>query len=166
LRSLRYYEKVQTLLPIRNKMRVAVELASRKMVLEGLEERREFCKVHGDDFCKEEMTAMKNMLRMFSFEVQLKGGETITPPKADSGESNIQGNDGGFDDIRLPKWCFEQLQTIQNAEDAKTRDFEIRQMERRLGSHEKMREVRRVYKWVCQYSTWRHPDHEAMIEAK
>ncbi|GMI30161.1 hypothetical protein TeGR_g7112 [Tetraparma gracilis] len=162
----KYYEKVQTLLPIRNKMRVAVELASRKMVLEGLEERREFCKVHGDDFCKEEMTAMKNMLRMFSFEVQLKGGETITPPKADSGESNIQGNDGGFDDIRLPKWCFEQLQTVQNAEDAKTRDFEIRQMERRLGSHEKMREVRRVYKWVCQYSTWRHPDHEAMIEAK
>jgi len=162
----KYYDKVQTLLPIRNKMRVSVELASRRMILEGLEERREFCKIHGHDFCKEEMTAMKNMLRMFSFETQLKGGDNILPPKADAGESSIQGNDGGFEDIRLPQWAFQQFQEIQNAEDEHTKNFEIRQMEKRLGNHEKMREVRRVYKWVCQYSTWRHPDHEAMIGQK
>ena len=36
-------------------MRVAVEIASRKMILECIDERKEFCKFHGDDFCKEEV---------------------------------------------------------------------------------------------------------------
>ena len=29
-----------------------------------------------------------------------------------------------------------------------------------------MNEIRRVFKWVVHYSTWRHPDHEAQIELK
>ena len=156
----KFYDKVSTLLPIRNKMRMAVELASRKMILESLEERKEFCRTHGNEFCKEEQVAMKQMLRMFSYEVQLKGGENITPPDGDADASE-------FDDIRLPKWAFEQMLTIQDAEDEKLKNLELKAMERRLGNdYEKMREVRRAFKWVVHYSTWRHPDHEEMIEKK
>ena len=103
---------------------------------------------------------MKQMLRMFSYEVQLKGGENITPPDGDADASE-------FDDIRLPKWAFEQMLTIQDAEDEKLKNLELKAMERRLGNdYEKMREVRRAFKWVVHYSTWRHPDHEEMIEKK
>ena len=157
----KFYDKVKTLLPIRNKMRMAVELASRKMILESLEERKEFCRTHGNEFCKEEQVAMKQMLRMFSYEVQLKGGENITPPDTDGT------TDADFNDIRLPRWAFEQMLTIQDQEDEKLKNLELKAMERRLGNdYEKMREVRRVFKWVVCYSTWRHPDHEEMIEKK
>ncbi|GMH78324.1 hypothetical protein TL16_g07756 [Triparma laevis f. inornata] len=96
----RYYDKVKKLIPIRNKMRVAVEIASRKMILECVDERKEFCKFHGDDFCKEEATAMVNMLRMFSYERQLRGGEQIkAPPLSAEAEGGVA-EDHGFDDCR------------------------------------------------------------------
>ena len=181
----KYYERVKILLPIRNKMRVAVESASRRMILEALEERREFCKVYGRDFCREELNAMKNMLRMFSFEIQLKGGDKISAPPADimlqaSRSKSMAAEDDGttesvisndlsslvINDVRLPKWAFEHLIHIQNCEDRSEKDFELRQFEKCLGSAEKTREIRRAYKWVCQFSTWRHPDHEAMVLKK
>ena len=62
----RYYDKVKKLIPIRNKMRVAVEIASRKMILECIDERKEFCKFHGDDFCKEEVRTKPKLRRAAS----------------------------------------------------------------------------------------------------
>ena len=66
------YEKIQLFLPLRNKMREAVERGSRKLMLSALEERRQQCESEGHGFCKEEQLAIKNMLRMFSFEVSEK----------------------------------------------------------------------------------------------
>ena len=165
-RAEKYFDKVQSLLPVRNKMRIAVEIASRNMILEALEERKEFCRTHGNDFCREEKTAMENMLRMFSYERQLKGGDTIAPPPAEKG-GNPGVSDRGFDDVRLPTWAFKQLLTIQNSQDDKSKEAETISFQEQLGDDlEKMNEIRRVFKWVVHYSTWRHPDHEAQIEMK
>ncbi|GMH55653.1 hypothetical protein TrST_g11594 [Triparma strigata] len=163
----RYYDKVKKLIPIRNKMRVAVEIASRKMILECIDERKEFCKFHGDDFCKEEHSAMVNMLRMFSYERQLRGGDQIEAPPLTAEPEGGVAEDHGFDDCRLPTWAFVQFKTISDAEDDKAKEYETLKLEKRLdGDFEKMNEVRRVFKWVVNFATWRHPDHEAQIEKK
>ena len=109
-RAEKYFDKVQSLLPVRNKMRISVEIASRNMILEALEERKEFCRTHGNDFCREEKMAMENMLRMFSYERQLKGGGVIVPPPA--GKDGKFGAGQGFDDVRLPTWAFKQVRVV------------------------------------------------------
>ena len=178
--------RIMQFLPIRNSMRVAVERGSRKLMLSSLKQRNEQCESEGHDFCLEEQLAIKNMLRMFSFEVQLKGGKDVKPPPGEkpqgtgksvgfesvddgerergAGEEKKEGDmHEDIDDIRLPEWAFSQFTHIQNMETESEKRAGLRDLRKCVGGEEKLREIRRVYQWVSQYSTWRHPGHENLV---
>ena len=130
------------------------------------------------------MHAIRSMLKMFSFEVQLKGGNDVKCPPNETGminneneQDNGQATDhdhdqeqhhpeedlDNIDDIRLPTWAFSSFANIQNAETSGERVQMLRDLSKSMGGPERLREIRRVYQWVSLYATWRHPSHEQML---
>ena len=128
------------LVKVRDELREAVELASETKIMEVIEKRDMYAAMLGDTFCEEEASAGRNMARMLALERQCF--QHLQTKRRQSAINFPT-------DTRLPPYIFAELLDLHNR--GALNDPDSIQDDQFL-------DYIRVFKWVINFSTWRHSE--------
>lgn len=119
--------RVQSLLRVRDNIRVAVELCSVSLMKEAMRERHKLLAIYGPQFCEDEARAVLKVLQMFSHETQI--APATDSPKESRGEDGSESTSSFAplprNDVRLPPFVRQELDRIR---DAKTASGELHEI--------------------------------------
>jgi hypothetical protein len=113
--------RVQSLLRVRDNIRVAVELCSVSMMKEAMRERHKLLPIYGPQFCEDEARAVLRLIQMFSHETHIAPGTDPELPRGSDAEGSE--NTSSFhppprNDVRLPPFVRQELDRIRDAKTA------------------------------------------------
>ena len=165
--TLAHLQSIQTLIQLRNKIRISVELCSEKEMESAMNEREKLLKIYGSDLCAEEADAVYSMRKMISFErISYKNkesrdgggkeGEGEGEGEGEERDSNSNSN-GDDNDIKLPMFVCKQLELMRNSKnnvelEEATRNFTIL-----VPNNATRRCYIRAFKWVVAFAFWKFP---------
>jgi len=168
--TLAHLQSIQTLIQLRNKIRISVELCSEKEMESAMNEREKLLKIYGSDLCAEEADAVNSMRKMISFErISYKnkesrdGGGKEGEGEGEERDSNSN-SDGDDTDIKLPMFVCKQLELMRNSKnnvelEEATRNFTIL-----VPNNATRRCYIRAFKWVVAFAFWKFPKRDDLSE--
>ena len=171
--TLAHLQSIQTLIQLRNKIRISVELCSEKEMESAMSEREKLLKIYGSDLCAEEADAVNSMRKMISFErISYKnkesrdggGKEGEGEGEGEERDSNVSNSNGDDTDIKLPMFVCKQLELMRSSKsnvelEEATRNFTIL-----VPNNATRRCYIRAFKWVVAFAFWKFPKRDDLSE--
>jgi hypothetical protein len=150
--TLAHLHSIQTLIQLRNKIRISVELCSEKEMEIAMNEREKLLKVFGSDLCAEEADAVNSMRKMIIFERKSHKNKDSSDDKGGLDENNQEDTD-----IKLPMFVCKQLELMRNSNST----FELEEATKNFSILVPNAAIRRSYtrafKWVVAFAFWKFP---------
>ena len=162
--TLTHLHSIQTLIQLRNRIRVAVEICSSSEMDRTMFEREKLLTIYGPDLCADEAEAVANMRRMIAFEKVttlqksdevIEGDEEAEREKSESSEMSESSSERT--DIKLPMFVCKQLELMRSCKSKSELDEETRNFAILVPNPVTRRGYVRAFKWVVAFAFWKFP---------
>ena len=153
--TLTHLQSIQTLIQLRNRIRVAVEICSENEMDKTMFEREKLLGIYGSDLCADEAEAVANMRRMIAFEkvtTLQKSKEVVESDEEAESESSSERTD-----IKLPMFVCKQLELMRNSKSKSELDEETTNFAILVPNPVTRRGYVRAFKWVVAFAFWKFP---------
>lgn len=151
--------KIRNLIDVRDRLRHAVEVCSIKSMDKALAERNKLVLIYGNDFLLDEVKAIEGIKKMYLYESQL-GVTTVNVcdnnDKISTMDNQIANDSSGADDIDLPIFVKNQLETLKNSKTPEEFTYASNMLNTLIPQEASRRKYMRLFKWVVAYAFWKY----------